>query len=61
MKKALTRAQIEWAYTKWCEGYTLLQIADALYVGEKTIRRALMGRPKIRPVLKYDFTKEVIL
>lgn len=43
----------EWAYTKWCEGYTQQQIADALNVSHKTIARALNGRPRIRPVLEY--------
>ena len=53
---ALSHAQKEWAYEKWCEGYTLEQIADALYVCTKTVRRAINGRPRIRPILKY--TKE---
>lgn len=55
-KAYLSHAQKEWAYTKWCEGYTLEQIADALYVCTKTVRRAIHGRPRIRPILKY--TKE---
>lgn len=49
----LTHKQREWAYTKWCEGYTRLQIAMALNVCEKTIQRALSGRVRIRPVLVY--------
>lgn len=55
-KACLSHAQKEWAYAKWCEGYTLEQIADALYVCTKTVRRAIRGRPRIRPILKY--TKE---
>ncbi len=51
---ALSHKQIEWAYTKWCEGYTLEQIGDALYVCAKTVRRAIGGRPRIRPILKYE-------
>lgn len=35
MYKALTSKEIEWAYQKWCEGYTQQQIADALFVCEK--------------------------
>ena len=35
MYKALTHKEIEWAYQKWCEGYTQQQIADALFVCEK--------------------------
>lgn len=52
--EALTFRQKEWAYEKWCEGYTLEQIAGALYVCPKTIRRAINGRPRIRPILKYE-------
>ena len=55
-KACLSHTQKEWAYEKWCEGYTLEQIADALYVCTKTVRRAIQGRPRIRPILKY--TKE---
>lgn len=51
---ALTKAQISWAYDRWCEGYTYLQIADALYVCSKTIQRALQGKPRIRPILVYE-------
>ena len=50
----LTREQKSWAYEKWCEGATHLQIADALDVCDMTILRALKGRPRIRPVLKYE-------
>lgn len=32
---ALDKEQVRWAYTKWCEGYTLLQIAEALNVCKK--------------------------
>ena len=54
MYKALTHKEIEWAYKKLCEGYTQQQIADALFVCEKTIRRAINERPRIRPILKYE-------
>lgn len=53
-EQVLTAKEKEWAYTKWCEGYTRLQIANALNVCEKTIQRALHNRPRIRPVLVYD-------
>lgn len=53
-KFALSREEKEWTYKKWCEGYTQNQIADALFVSEKTIRRAINGRPRIRPVLKFN-------
>ena len=54
MYKALTPKEIEWAYQKWCEGYTQQQIADALFVDERTIRRMINSRPRIRPILKYE-------
>ena len=54
MYKALTHKETEWADQKWCEGYTQQQIADALFVCEKTIRRAINERLRIRPVLKYE-------
>jgi hypothetical protein len=57
-KSALSQKQKFWAYEKWCEGYTLMQIADALDVCEKTIRRAIHGRPRIRPILKYPEGEE---
>lgn len=54
MLSALTNKQIQWAYEKWCEGYTQEQIADALFVCGKTIARALKGKPRIRPILVYN-------
>lgn len=54
MHKALTPKEIKWAYQKWCEGYTQQQIADALFVDERTIRRMINSRPRIRPILKYE-------
>ena len=53
-RSVLSQKQKSWAYEKWCEGYTLMQIADALDVCEKTIRRAIHGRPRIRPILIYQ-------
>lgn len=52
--KALTRKQIYWAYEKWCLGYTLLQIAEALNVCERTVRRAIKDKERIRPILVYE-------
>ena len=49
----LDNAQKRWAYKKWCEGYTLDQIAEALDCCRKTVQRAINGKPKIRPILKY--------
>ena len=50
----LTTKESAWAYQKWCEGYTQQQIADALFVCEKTVRRVLNGKPRIRPRLVYN-------
>ena len=49
----LTRKQIEWAYDKWCLGYTHFEIGFALGVCSKTIQRALRGKPKVKPILVY--------
>ena len=54
MSKVLTKEDEEWAYQKWCEGYTQQQIAEALYVCEKTVQRSLKNKPRIRPILVYD-------
>ena len=53
MNYELTPKQIRWGYEKWCEGYTLIQIGDALNVCEKTVKRAFKrnGLVRIRPVL----------
>lgn len=53
IKYDLTHKQKEWAYEKYCIGYTCAQIADALCVSDKTITRAINGRPRIRPILTY--------
>jgi len=52
-KKLLTWQQRDWAYCKWCEGYTQNQIAEALNCSRKTIQRAIGNKPRIRPVLVY--------
>ena len=53
-KRILTDDEIKWAYEKWCDRYTLHQIADALYVSHATIYNALKGKPRIRPALHYE-------
>ena len=54
--KLLTHAQCEWAYEKWCEGYTMEEIADCFQCSPRTISRtAIHGRPKIKKLLKYDY------
>jgi DNA-directed RNA polymerase specialized sigma24 family protein len=52
-RNSLSNIQKEWAYSKWYEGYTQQQIAEALNVSHKTISRAIGGRPRIRPILIY--------
>lgn len=53
----LSEDEITWAYEKWCEGYTMQQIAEALYVDRRTIGNVLRGRPRkkpgVRPKLVY--------
>lgn len=57
-KAILTSEQKEWAYRKWCEGYTKNQIASALFVSTKTIDRAFKSKVRIRPILVYkDYKK----
>lgn len=51
--ECLTFQQRKWAYEMWCLGYTQKQIANALYVCEKTIQRVLKNKPRIRPILTY--------
>ena len=50
----LTKKQKDWAYDRWCEGYTMYDIAAALDVCYKTVQRAINGRPRIRPILIYQ-------
>lgn len=57
-QRALTRKQIAWAYDKWCLGYTQLQISEALNVCERTVRRALKNKDRIRPILVYKEWEE---
>ena len=47
----LSQAQIDWAYDKWCAGYSLKEIASKLYVSESTVSRCLQGRKKVKPPL----------
>ena len=48
----LSPKQIEWAYSKWCNGYTLREIAEVLYVAESTVYKSFKGKRKHRPPLK---------
>lgn len=37
----MTNAQIEWAWDKWNEGYTLQNIADVLGKNSRTVQRRM--------------------
>ena len=54
MKQILSHKDKEWAYEKWCEGYTIVEVAAAMNVSSKTVTRAIHGRPRIKPVLVYE-------
>lgn len=54
----LSEHQKAWAYEQYCNGYTLNEIAEALYVSYCTIHHAIAGRPRIKKPLHYDFEKE---
>ena len=49
----LDRKKRLWAYSRWCEGFTQAEIADALGVCPRTISRVLSGKVKIKPILEY--------
>ncbi|MCQ2507255.1 MAG: helix-turn-helix domain-containing protein [Dorea sp.] len=56
---ALDRKQIAWAFDKWNLGYTLDEIADALFVNRRTLERAFnrtygKNRIRIKPILVYE-------
>lgn len=55
MVKSLSPQQSEWAYKKWCEGYSQAQLAEALYVSVGVVQRAIDGRPRIREPLKCPY------
>ena len=52
----LTDNQVAWAYSKWCQGYTIPEIAKALHVCDRTIWREFKDRAlrKVRKPLVYD-------
>lgn len=51
----LSMKELEWAYEKWCFGYTYEEIAKALYCSPKTLLREFKhhGWKKVRPPLHY--------
>jgi len=54
-KTILSSEEVKWAATKWNNGYTIDEIAEALYVCTRTVRRALKiyGYNKVKPILEY--------
>ena len=54
----LSPEEIEWAYEKWCLGYSQEEIAKVLYVHPNTISYAFRGRKKQKPPLVYVRPKE---
>lgn len=54
----LSDHQKAWAYEQYCNGYTIGEIAEALFVSYQTTYNAIAGRPRIKKPLHYDFEKE---
>lgn len=54
-KTKITPKMLDWAYEKWCEGYSITAIAKALHVIPDRLRMALKGNgyekylPPLRP------------
>lgn len=52
--RILGQEEIDWAYQKWCEGYTQREIGAALYVSTETVNKYLIRKgPKVKPPLVY--------
>lgn len=51
--RVLSNAALEWAYEKWLDGYSLQEIADALYVTRSCLDEALKEAKytKVKPPL----------
>lgn len=62
-RTSLTDKQIYWAHYVWNLGYTYKEIAEALFVSEKTVARAIrihyecQNRKRKRPKLVYKEEK----
>lgn len=54
--RALTEKKLKWAYQKWCEGFSVLEIAEALYIDSSTLYKIFRkrGLVRIRIPLKYE-------
>ena len=53
--RALGQEELDWAYQKWCEGYTQKEIGAALYVSTEAVNKYLARYkgPKVKPPLVY--------
>lgn len=56
--RVLTEKQLKWAYTKWCEGYSVLEIAEALYIDSSTLYRIFRQRGMIRIRIPLEYKEE---
>lgn len=52
----MTNKKIKWAYQKWCEGFSVREISDALDVDMATVYKTFKkrGLVRIRIPLKYE-------
>lgn len=53
-EKLLDWKDREWIYEQWCNGYTQVEIADAIGCSPKTIQRSLYKKQKIKKLLVYE-------
>lgn len=42
--RILSEAEIQWAFNKWLDGYSLRQISAVLFVSQPTVTRSLQRR-----------------
>lgn len=55
MSSTLSSHEIQWAHRKWCEGYTLEQIGNVLYISKESLSYVLKqeGLTRTRRPLEY--------
>lgn len=53
--EVLTEDQIRWAYRRWCEGYALPVIADALFIHSTTLGKVFQRRGLRRHRLELEY------
>lgn len=47
-RETLSEAEITWAYRRWCEGYSLPEIGQALFIHPSTVKAAFVRRNLVR-------------